>query len=162
MCAETNSKRTKSRSSTSKVSNKVHPRKLKLALLVSPGSKRSVTRESMTNDNLDISKDVEVEIKESEPLNVQIGKKADWVNENMKFKDDETLDSIDFMNGDSKLTVVLKKRHNRMFKIQVYLNGTTEIKPVTYNGSHTAFTFWNLFKSMIDDNSKEEVKAIEN
>lgn len=61
-------------------------------------------------------------------------------------KEDEVIESINFMNGDNKLEIRFSKRHNRAFRIQVFLNGETEIRPVSYTGSATGLTFWNLLK----------------
>jgi hypothetical protein len=56
------------------------------------------------------------------------------------------IDSIDFMNGENKLSIRFSRRHNRMFRIQIFLNDIQEIRPMTYNGSSAATTFWNLLK----------------
>jgi len=61
----------------------------------------------------------------------------------------ETIESIDFKNGSNSLKIVFKRRHNRMFRIQIFLNDQTEIRPITYTGSSTAFSFWNLLKGSL-------------
>lgn len=59
---------------------------------------------------------------------------------------DVLVDTIDFMNGDNKLSIRFTKKHNRMFRIQVFLNDENEIRPVTYTGASTGNAFWNLLK----------------
>lgn len=65
-------------------------------------------------------------------------------------KDLEVIESIDFKNGDSTLSIRFSKRHNRMFRIQVFLNNKEEIRPVTYTGASTGYAFWNLLKGAIN------------
>jgi hypothetical protein len=64
-------------------------------------------------------------------------------------KEGEIIDSIEFKNGSNVLKIVFKKQHNRSFRIQAFLNETTEIRPVTYTGSSTASSFWNLLKGSL-------------
>ena len=64
-------------------------------------------------------------------------------------KEGEVIDCIEFKNGSNVLKIVFKKQHNRSFRIQAFLNESTEIRPVTYTGSHTATTFWNLLKGSL-------------
>ena len=64
-------------------------------------------------------------------------------------KDGDIIDSIEFRNGSNVLKIVFKKQHNRSFRIQAFLNETTEIRPVTYTGSSTASSFWNLLKGSL-------------
>ena len=59
------------------------------------------------------------------------------------------MDKIEFTNGNNKLCVLLKKKHNRMYRIQIFLNENTEIRPVTYTGGTTALAFWNLLKGSL-------------
>jgi hypothetical protein len=61
----------------------------------------------------------------------------------------EPIDAIEFLNGKNKLTIRFSKRHNRMFRIQVFLNNTHEVRPVTYTGSSTGYAFWNLLKGAL-------------
>lgn len=61
----------------------------------------------------------------------------------------EVLDSMEFLNGDNKLSIRFSKRSNRMYRIQIFLNDETEIRPVTYNGSSTGVSFWNLLKGAL-------------
>lgn len=61
----------------------------------------------------------------------------------------EVLDSMEFRNGDNKLSIRFSKRSNRMYRIQIFLNDETEIRPVTYNGSSTGVSFWNLLKGAL-------------
>ena len=59
------------------------------------------------------------------------------------------IDSMEFKNGENTLTIKLIKKDNRAFRIQVFLNDTTEIRPVTYAGLSTALTVWNLLKGSL-------------
>ena len=64
-------------------------------------------------------------------------------------KELELVESLDFMNGTNKLSIRFSKRHNRMYRIQVFLNDEHEIRQVTYNGVATGTTFWNLIKGLL-------------
>lgn len=59
------------------------------------------------------------------------------------------MDSIDFTNGENTLSIKLFKKQNRMFRIQIFLNKTIEIRNVTYAGNSTAYNFWNLLKGSL-------------
>jgi hypothetical protein len=61
----------------------------------------------------------------------------------------EIIDSIEFKKGSNTLKIVFKKQHNRSFRIQIFMNEETEIRPVTYTGSSTASSFWNLLKGSL-------------
>lgn len=61
----------------------------------------------------------------------------------------ETVDNIDFFNEKNKLSIRLSKRHNRMYRVQIFLNDSEEIRPMTYTGSNTAMSFWNLLKGAL-------------
>jgi hypothetical protein len=58
------------------------------------------------------------------------------------------VDSIEFVNGKNTLKIVLSKKHNRMYRVQVYLNNTMEIRPATYTGFAPASTFWGFLKEI--------------
>jgi len=62
--------------------------------------------------------------------------------------DSTPVDSIEFVNGKNTLTVVLSKKHNRMYRVQVFLNNTMEIRPATYTGYSPASTFWGFLKEI--------------
>lgn len=64
-------------------------------------------------------------------------------------KDLELIESLDFINGPNKLSIRFSKKHNRMFRIQVFLNDEHEVRPVTYSGATTGTTFWNLLKGVL-------------
>lgn len=66
-----------------------------------------------------------------------------------ELKDLETIESIEFKNGENTLSIRFSKRHNRMFRIQVFLNNENEIRPVTYTGASTGYAFWNLLKGAL-------------
>lgn len=59
------------------------------------------------------------------------------------------IESIDFKNGKNTLTIRFSKKLNRMYRVQIFLNDDLEIRPVTYTGSSTGFTVWNLLKGTL-------------
>lgn len=61
----------------------------------------------------------------------------------------ELIESIDFKNGKNTLSIRFSRRHNRMFRVQIFLNGTNEIRPVTYTGATTGYAFWNILRGLI-------------
>lgn len=65
-------------------------------------------------------------------------------------KDLELIESLDFMNGNNKLSIRFSKKHNRMYRIQVFINDEHEVRPVTYSGATTGVTFWNLLKGVLN------------
>lgn len=64
-------------------------------------------------------------------------------------KPTEIVESLDFMHGTNKLSIRMTKQHNRMFRVQIFLNDGDEIRPMTYTGSNTAMSFWNLLKGAL-------------
>jgi len=58
----------------------------------------------------------------------------------------ETIESIDFKNGENTLTIRFSKKINRTFRIQVFLNSNFEVRPVTYAGYFMGISYWNLLK----------------
>jgi len=83
------------------------------------------------------------------PQEEQTGGYVDIPEQVEKSKDLELIDSIEFKNGENTLTIRFSKKHNRMFRIQVFLNETSEIRPVTYTGASTGYAFWNLLKGAL-------------
>lgn len=65
-------------------------------------------------------------------------------------KDLELVENIEFTDGLNKIEIRFSKRHNRMFRIQIFLNGETEIRPVTYTGASTGHSYWNLLKKCLN------------
>lgn len=59
------------------------------------------------------------------------------------------LEKIEFTNGENKLSIVFSAINHRKFKIQVFLNEDTELRPVTYQGSRSATSYWNLLKGVL-------------
>lgn len=84
-----------------------------------------------------ISKKIDESFKEA--LNPQLDLKSEL----------EEIDSLDFKRGENILSIKLFKKENRVFRIQMFLNKTTEIRNVTYSGTNTAFGFWNLLKGSL-------------
>ena len=58
------------------------------------------------------------------------------------------IESIEFLRGKDTMKIVLLKRHNRMYRIQIFLNDS-EIRPNTYTGASSAMAFWNLLKGSL-------------
>jgi hypothetical protein len=58
----------------------------------------------------------------------------------------ELVERIDFKNGKNVLSIRFSKRTNRLYRMQVFLNDETEIRPVTYTGSSQANGYWGLLK----------------
>jgi hypothetical protein len=66
-----------------------------------------------------------------------------------KTLEDRELDAIVFTNGNNTLKMTFRQKDNRICNMKIYLNDTTEIRPVTYNGLHTGKTYWNLLKASL-------------
>jgi len=64
-------------------------------------------------------------------------------------KDLELIESLDFMNGENKLSIRFSKKHNRMYRIQIFLNDELEVRNVTYSGVSTGKTVWDLMKGVM-------------
>ena len=64
-------------------------------------------------------------------------------------KDLELIESLDFMNGPNKVSIRFSKKHNRMYRIQIFINDEHEVRPVTYSGASTGTTFWKLLKGVL-------------
>ena len=58
-------------------------------------------------------------------------------------------ESVEFKNGENILAIKLFKKANRLYRLQIFLNDTIEIRNTTYNGSSTALNFWNLLKEVM-------------
>ena len=67
----------------------------------------------------------------------------------------ELIDSLEFLRGTDKLTIRFSKKANRMYRIQIFLNNGSEIRPVTYTGARTAYTFWDMLKGCLKTQTKE-------
>ena len=74
--------------------------------------------------------------------NMQPEKKED-------LKELELIETIEFKEGENKLEIRFSKRHNRMYRIQIFLNDEIEIRPVTYTGTSTGKSYWNLLKNSL-------------
>lgn len=59
------------------------------------------------------------------------------------------IDSLEFKHNENILKIVLSRKHNRMFRVQIFLNESIEIRPTTYTGSAPAMAFWNLLKNSL-------------
>lgn len=66
-----------------------------------------------------------------------------------KARDLELIESLQFKNGEHTLSIRFSRKNNRMYRIQVFLDEINEIRPATYNGSVTAYAFWNLLKGAL-------------
>lgn len=70
-------------------------------------------------------------------------------------KEIELVESIDFMHGENKLSLRYSRKQNRSFRLQIFLNDELEIRPVTYQGSSTSYSFWNLLKGSLKKSKQE-------
>lgn len=87
-----------------------------------------------------------VDEKLKEPMNTLVEQAPEIKDES---KELELIDSLVFKNGENNLTIRFSKKHNRMFRIQIFLNDESEIRPVTYTGASTGYSFWNLLKGAL-------------
>lgn len=69
--------------------------------------------------------------------------------ESNKNKENEIIETIDFVNGENKLKIILFKKPNRMFRIQIFLNEITELRPLSFQSYPLAMGYWNLLKKSI-------------
>lgn len=60
-----------------------------------------------------------------------------------------TIETIDFNNGENKLSIRFSAVNDRRYRIQIFLNDETEVRPVTYQGSSSGYSFWKLLKGII-------------
>lgn len=63
--------------------------------------------------------------------------------------ENKIIETMDFTNGENTLSIQFSAVNNRRFRIQIFLNGDTEVRPVTYQGSTSGFAFWKLLKGVI-------------
>jgi len=47
------------------------------------------------------------------------------------------------------LSIRFSAVNNRRYRIQVFLNDETEVRPVTYQGSSSGYAFWKLLKGAL-------------
>jgi hypothetical protein len=73
-------------------------------------------------------------------------------------KKSETVETIHFFRGADKLSIVLVKKDNRMYRTQIFLNDVVEIRNATYTGASMAYAFWNLLKANLKINTNEGEK----
>jgi vacuolar-type H+-ATPase subunit I/STV1 len=117
---------------------------------------KKTKKEFFVNDEIN---KIDEKIKETSPLTSLQEKISETIDESIKqhLKEDkldenkalETIENLDFFSGKNKLSIRFSKRHNRMYRIQVFLNDTIQIMPVTYNGVSTGLAFWNLLKGAL-------------
>jgi hypothetical protein len=72
--------------------------------------------------------------------------------ENVPIEDSKAnvlVDCLEFKSGENILKINLYKKHNRMFRIQIFLNESTEIRPSTYAGGNPALCYWKLLKNSL-------------
>lgn len=83
-----------------------------------------------------------------------INKQDEIIQENLilekKEQEKKLIETIDFFSGNNKLSISLFQCHNRMFRMQIFLNDRQEIRPVTYTGSSTSYAFWNMLKESLN------------
>lgn len=57
------------------------------------------------------------------------------------------IEEIRVNDGKNEIKIELSKKHNRVFKIDVYFN-QCEIRPATYTGRSSAMNYWKLLKGL--------------
>lgn len=90
----------------------------------------------------------------TEKLHKPVIKKSDSIiKENLsspeKENSDVMIETLEFKNGENVLSIRFSKKNNRHLRIQVFLNDDIEIRPVSYTGSSTGNSFWNLLKGAL-------------
>lgn len=75
------------------------------------------------------------------------------IKNDLKEVDDESLTvaQIDFLKEKNTLSIVLRKKKNRAYRVQIFLNNKYEITPSTFWGCSEAFERWNLLKELTKD-----------
>lgn len=108
---------------------------------------KAVTALSPIDFKMPMDAETKALLKPDEPLQ---GTEREPLSEENKVEEAQTVvDQIDFKNGENVLSIKFSKKHNRMFRIQIILNDGTEIRPVTYTGSSSAYNFWHLLKGAL-------------
>jgi hypothetical protein len=118
------------------------------------------TSRPIDNDERVKKNDEEIETEASEiqfklPKNGvnNLNKKIQEIMENIEEKEDkkalELIEKLEFSNGKNTLSIRFSKRHNRMYRIQIFLNDEIEVRPVTYTGASTGCGFWKLLKGAL-------------
>lgn len=60
------------------------------------------------------------------------------------------IESLDFKDDKGNcLKIVYSATPARRYRLQVFLNDSQEIRPVTYNGTSTATAFWSMLKGTL-------------
>jgi hypothetical protein len=59
----------------------------------------------------------------------------------------EVVDSLDFKDDKGNtLKIIYRSTPARRYRLQIFLNESQEIRPVTYNGTSTSMAFWSMLK----------------
>jgi hypothetical protein len=58
-------------------------------------------------------------------------------------------EELPFTDGKNTLKIKFFKRKNRMYCVKVYLNEDIQIRPVTFTGSQTGKSFWQMIKGSL-------------
>ena len=80
-------------------------------------------------------------------VTIESAEHASNIDKIMKDNNQELVERVDFFDGKNKLSIAFIKKNSRMFRIQIFLNDSLEIRPVTYNGRSPASAYWELLKS---------------
>lgn len=113
--------------------------------------KRKNTRKDLVDSGLESSDEraiVKEEIIKDNNTELEIKEELE-TNEKETINSFESIECLDFHNKDNKLSIKLFKKHNRMFRVQIFLNDSNEIRPMTFTGSSTALSFWKLLKEAL-------------
>ena len=143
MVSENNSARKKGKPRGRPFTNGNHRGKITNPLLGVSGRESSFGRETIDkneNEGIKPSLNDKYEIKK---MNIDINEESNKNTEN------EEMETIDFVNGENKIKIILYKTPNRMFKVKIFLNEMTEIRPLSFQSHPLAMGYWNLLKKSI-------------
>ena len=61
-------------------------------------------------------------------------------------KNNKIMEKLDFLLGENILSICLICQENKVYRLQIFMNDSTEIRNVTYPGNSSAYAYWNLLK----------------
>lgn len=66
-----------------------------------------------------------------------------------KIPSGDVLDVLTFVNGKNTLKIKFIRTPNRVYRIQVFMNDSQEVRPSTFAGASPGWSFWKLFKRLM-------------
>lgn len=89
----------------------------------------------------------------SEHINEEMHKltceKFENVAEKIEISDYILEEELPFSDGKNSLKIKFFKRKNRMYCVKIYLNEDIQIRPITFTGSQTGKSFWQMIKGSL-------------